>query len=259
MSMELDSRRVHADLRDAREGLLGVASRLSAGDSGVSRPGGWDAAACCCTHRVGSDLREAHGAHDGRRAADAASMLASTRAAILDAVEGVDADTLYSMTKVGHEEYSPLSLLENIASHERDHGAQIAELVVGAVEWASPAPTAVAGITIRAASIDDLAADRDSNHYDGHCGHVRHGRSPSGASRVFGHYADRAAPPACSGARWRGARYASTSKFHPRSAYDTTVEMTALYAPEAVGQASGSGYTRRCSRRSWAKTGTRWR
>jgi phosphinothricin acetyltransferase len=33
--------------------------------------------------------------------------------------------------------------------------------------------------------------------------------------------------------------YASTSKFHPRSAYDTTIEMTALCAPEAVGQGIG--------------------
>ncbi len=33
--------------------------------------------------------------------------------------------------------------------------------------------------------------------------------------------------------------YASTSKFHPRAAYDTTVEMTALCAPEAVGQGIG--------------------
>lgn len=33
--------------------------------------------------------------------------------------------------------------------------------------------------------------------------------------------------------------YASTSKFHPRSAYDTTVEVTALCASEAVGRGIG--------------------
>jgi phosphinothricin acetyltransferase len=33
--------------------------------------------------------------------------------------------------------------------------------------------------------------------------------------------------------------YASTSPFHPRHAYDTTVEMTVLCAPEAVGQRVG--------------------
>jgi phosphinothricin acetyltransferase len=33
--------------------------------------------------------------------------------------------------------------------------------------------------------------------------------------------------------------YASTSRFHARSAYDTTVEMTALCAPEAVGHGIG--------------------
>jgi phosphinothricin acetyltransferase len=33
--------------------------------------------------------------------------------------------------------------------------------------------------------------------------------------------------------------YASTSRFHPRAAYDTTVELTALCAPEAVGQGIG--------------------
>jgi phosphinothricin acetyltransferase len=31
------------------------------------------------------------------------------------------------------------------------------------------------------------------------------------------------------------AGYASTSRFHPRAAYDTTVEMTVVCAPEAVG------------------------
>jgi phosphinothricin acetyltransferase len=33
--------------------------------------------------------------------------------------------------------------------------------------------------------------------------------------------------------------YASTSPFHPRHAYDTTVEMTVLCAPEAVGHGVG--------------------
>jgi phosphinothricin acetyltransferase len=33
--------------------------------------------------------------------------------------------------------------------------------------------------------------------------------------------------------------YASTSRFHPRAAYDTTVELTALCAPEGVGQGIG--------------------
>ena len=33
--------------------------------------------------------------------------------------------------------------------------------------------------------------------------------------------------------------FTSTSKFHPRAAYDTTVEMTVVCAPEAVGQGIG--------------------
>ena len=33
--------------------------------------------------------------------------------------------------------------------------------------------------------------------------------------------------------------YTTTSKFHPRAAYDTTVEMTILSAPEAIGRGIG--------------------
>jgi phosphinothricin acetyltransferase len=36
------------------------------------------------------------------------------------------------------------------------------------------------------------------------------------------------------------AGYTSTSRFHPRAAYDTSVETTILCAPEAVGQGIGS-------------------
>ena len=42
---------------------------------------------------------------------------------------GVDEETFYRLGAVGHEEYSVLSLLENVALHDREHGPQVREIL----------------------------------------------------------------------------------------------------------------------------------
>jgi hypothetical protein len=37
----------------------------------------------------------------------------------------VDEDHFYALRTVSHEEYSILSLLENVANHDREHAAQV--------------------------------------------------------------------------------------------------------------------------------------
>jgi hypothetical protein len=64
--------------------------------------------------------------------ADARTRLASSREALLTALDGVDEETFYRMAKVGHEEYSVVSLLENTVSHDREHAGQIAAIVAAA-------------------------------------------------------------------------------------------------------------------------------
>lgn len=62
-------------------------------------------------------------------AQDAAGKLAASHHALLAALEGVDEETFYRVAPIGHEEYSVLSLLQNEANHEREHGGQITEIL----------------------------------------------------------------------------------------------------------------------------------
>ena len=56
---------------------------------------------------------------------DAIEKLAESRRALLDGIEGVDEETFYRLGKMGFEEYSIVSMLENESNHEREHAAQI--------------------------------------------------------------------------------------------------------------------------------------
>ncbi len=58
-----------------------------------------------------------------------------SRQALLAAIDGVVEDTFYQLQRVGHEEYSVLSVLENVALHDREHAAQV-EAIVGLVDAA---------------------------------------------------------------------------------------------------------------------------
>jgi hypothetical protein len=62
--------------------------------------------------------------------AEARTMLLDSRGSVLKALEGLDEEpmaheTFYEVKKVGHEEYSILSALENVAHHDREHAEQI--------------------------------------------------------------------------------------------------------------------------------------
>jgi len=61
--------------------------------------------------------------------ADAITELEASRKALFDAIEGVDEETFYKMHVIGREEYSVLSLLENVTLHDREHAPQIREIV----------------------------------------------------------------------------------------------------------------------------------
>jgi len=53
------------------------------------------------------------------------SSLQATRAGLLEAISGVEEKDFYRLQTIGHEEYSVLSILENVASHDREHAEQI--------------------------------------------------------------------------------------------------------------------------------------
>lgn len=60
---------------------------------------------------------------------DAARRLTESRRALLEALDGIDEAAYYRLDVIGREEYSVLSVLENVAHHDREHAAQLQRIV----------------------------------------------------------------------------------------------------------------------------------
>jgi len=130
-------------IRVARDELLSVVDSLGRADFERARKGGWpvrkvlehiihseklyaQATAYLCGAEVSGRPETASAASP----AEARTMLLDARKALLTALEGLEMDprayeTFYELKRVGHEEYSVISLLENVAGHDREHAAQI--------------------------------------------------------------------------------------------------------------------------------------
>lgn len=238
----------------ARQALLSLVSPLSADDMRRSRPGGWTAGRVL-HHVIESEQIYAKllahirsmpqvesTAEEPRDGAAAAAALAETRALVESLVDGIDADTLYALRRFGHEEYSALSILENIAAHDRDHLAQLRDVV-------PPAPPAPAGAraaveaTVRPATAADLAGIVEIyNHYVVHTP-VTFDLEPvtvESRRQWFGQFGEKGPHRllvAEAGGRVVG--YAGTHQFRAKAAYDTTVETTIYIAPDSVGSGLG--------------------
>ena len=129
-------------LASAREGLLAVVSALAGDDLERARRGGWSVRKVLehvihsewLYSRLAIHLKGATPPEDSEPAAfasvaEAAEQLDAVRAALLAAIDGVDEESFYRLQTVGHEEYSVLSLLENVALHDREHGPQVQEIL----------------------------------------------------------------------------------------------------------------------------------
>lgn len=137
-------------LTSAREGLLAVVSALAEDDLRRARRGGWSVRKVLehvihsewlytrlATHLRGSPPAEGGTANTIQEpeptafasVAEAVRQLDAVRAALLAAIDGVDEESFYQLQTVGHEEYSVLSLLENVALHDREHGPQVQEVL----------------------------------------------------------------------------------------------------------------------------------
>ena len=135
---ERDLEYARAEMGTARQELLAVVDALSDDDLDRERRGGWPVRkvlehviqSAWLYSRLLSHLREEPVQDDIvsgalASAADAVDRLGAARAALLKALEGVDEESFYRLRTVGHEEYSVLSLLENVALHDREHEAQV--------------------------------------------------------------------------------------------------------------------------------------
>ncbi len=259
-----DLRNAVASMRTSRNALLAVTIQLSPDDLARRRAGGWSIARVLAhviesewiyvklmAHMVGSvappSPAEAEASAEPASGADATERLSAVRTAFESALEGVDPARLYTLVRFGHEEFSPLSLVENVAMHDIEHRDQIAVLLAPAAPSPSATPkaprTAPADVTVRPAVTADLPRLTDIyNHYIIN--------TPTTFDLVpftveqraawFSHYASSGRHRLLVAERDATVlAYASTSQFRPKQAYETTVEMTVVCAPEAVGQRIG--------------------
>jgi uncharacterized damage-inducible protein DinB len=145
---ESDLKRVMSDLERARVDLLSALDGLTEDGLSRRRRGGWSVTEIL-HHVIGGELHYTNGIAfirgrppgrspndqgEMRTAADAVRMLEEARLALLSTLEGMDEDTFYELAPLTNVEeygqtYSVLSVLENVVHHDREHTAQIREIL----------------------------------------------------------------------------------------------------------------------------------
>jgi uncharacterized damage-inducible protein DinB len=140
MSNEFDSdlRQLQGELSTSRAELLGVIQSVADSDLDRARRGGWTIArvlehviqseamytAAIAAIAGGSASSPQGGGPPGSRA-EAVQQLESTRRALETALASATEENFYRLQRLGHEEYSVASVLENVANHDREHAEQI--------------------------------------------------------------------------------------------------------------------------------------
>jgi hypothetical protein len=137
-----DLANLRAQLDASRSDLLEVVQSLRPVDLDRGRRGSWTVQRVLehvihsewlygrlVLHLRGQELAEGPAPSPPRDTNEAEQRLASTRAALLAALDGVDEETFYRLGRIGHEEYSVLSILENEASHGREHATQLRSIL----------------------------------------------------------------------------------------------------------------------------------
>ena len=135
----LDREATLADLTAARADLVSAVQPLSASGLDRARRGGWPVHRIL-EHVIQSEWLYAQVAATlsgkpapergstacaGQPADEVLCLLDASRTALLQAIEGVSEDAFYEVKRLGHEEYSVLSLIENAAAHDHEHAAQV--------------------------------------------------------------------------------------------------------------------------------------
>jgi uncharacterized damage-inducible protein DinB len=132
-----DRAQLLGEMQKSRAQLDDVVSKLSANDLSSARRGSWPVSKILDhvlhSERLYAQLisvfsgvgtsTEPNGSPS--TPAEALAALEATRQAVLDGVGHVKEEDFYRLQSIGHEEYSVLSILENVASHDREHAEQI--------------------------------------------------------------------------------------------------------------------------------------
>src|SRR3990172_11977106 len=142
-SFQSDLDALLAEPNASRAELVSVLQAVSDADLDGGRRGGWPVRrvlehviqsehlyATLVSHLRGLSV-EPHGqvTCEGQSADQILCELDSSRHALLSALDGVDEDSFYRLGRIGHEEYSVMSVLENVANHDREHAAQAAPIL----------------------------------------------------------------------------------------------------------------------------------
>ncbi|MDE3097219.1 MAG: GNAT family N-acetyltransferase [Chloroflexota bacterium] len=248
--------RALADMHGERQVLVAAIGALREGDLDRARPGGWTVGRILA-HVIDSEqayvrlLAQMTGrrapetpAAEAGTAAEAIAQLARTRAAVHATIDGIDGATLYRLVRFGHEEYSPLSVLENITAHDREHRAQIAQVLASppAAPGARDGAPAV-DVDVRAAAAADVPRLTEIyNHYVVHTP-ITFDLEPFSIEQRMAWFAQHgeSGPHRLLVAVRAGevVGYAGTGQFRAKRAYDTTVETTIYCAPGATGLGIG--------------------
>jgi hypothetical protein len=138
---EADKAALLREMSDARSTFEGVVAALTPADLKRSRRGSWPVGKILDhvlhSERLYAQLISAiSGAPSNvevgqtpANSGEAIFALAVTREAVLGALGQVKEEDFYRLQAIGHEEYSVLSILENVAAHDREHAEQIRRTV----------------------------------------------------------------------------------------------------------------------------------
>ncbi len=137
-TFQADLTSARSDLDAARAELITVVQSLNDADLEAARRGGWTIARVLhhviqgdtyYTGTIGYLSENPRPTNMPPSApasvSDAIQQLEAAGAAFRSALESVGEDAFYTVKPVAHEEFSVLSLLENVTHHDREHAAQI--------------------------------------------------------------------------------------------------------------------------------------
>ena len=140
MSNEFDTdlRQLKEELSASRAELLGVIQSLADSDLDRARRGGWTIArvlehviqseamyTAAVAAIAGASASSPQGGGPPGSQVEAVQQLMSTREALDSALASATEENFYRLQRLGHEEYSIASVLENLANHDREHAEQI--------------------------------------------------------------------------------------------------------------------------------------
>ena len=141
IQFEQDLAQAGSELDAARSELLAIVQSLTEADLDKTRRGAWSVRSTLA-HVIQAEWWYARGVATLREldpqppvdpgpldaVRDVSLALQAARAALTDACDGVDEEHFYLLRKIGPQDYSVLSILENCADHDREHARQVAEL-----------------------------------------------------------------------------------------------------------------------------------